>query len=195
MIETVRLLEDGMQKRLSSFIGHELIAYEAYIMFEDPDQVYKSIRLEFDNGSLLMQNVHEAIPIGPEGNPEELAVLTLLKDDGRELWHPAGKHTTRKSGIDLLPNDIYLVVDTVNLTKGDIPVNKLKQVQAIVFREGGRLIAFDRDIWFDEYLNIREGADIDTLVRDTSADWSEEPPFDYVFTRDIVSLAMGGKIV
>ena len=65
-------------------------------------------------------------------------------------------------------------------------------MQAVVFRVGGRLLAVDRDVWFDEYLTVREGADLDALVRDASGDWDEEPPFGYRFTRDVLSLAMGG---
>lgn len=192
MIETVRLLDDGSQRMLRSFLGWTLESYEAYIMFEDPDQVYKTARLDFGGCGFLIQNKHQSIPIGPDGNLEEVSVLELIPDDGRELWCPSSKTITRKTGIELTIDDIYLVVDTPELAKGDIPVNKLKLVQAIVFRQGGRLLAFDRDIWFDEYITIREGADIDKLVRDTEGDWHEEPPYSYRFTRDIISLAMGG---
>ena len=192
MIETVRLLDDSSQRLLRSFIGWTLESYEAYIMFEDPDQVYKTLRLDFGGAGFLIQNMHESIPLGPSGESEEVSVLSILPEDGRELWCPGNKTITRKKDIELTIDDIYLVVDTVELTKGDIPVNKLKLVQAIVFRQGGRLIAFDRDIWFDEYLTVREGADIDRLVRDTTGDWQEEPPYGYCVTRDIISLAMGG---
>ena len=192
MIETVRLLDDSSQRMLRSFIGWTLESYEAYIMFDNPDQVYKTVRLDFGGAGFLIQNKHESIPIGPGGDMEEISILSIEPDDGRELWCPSSKTITRKTGVELTVDDIYLVVDTPELTKGDIPVNKLKLIQAIVFRQGGRLFAIDRDIWFDEYLTIREGADIDALVRDAAGDWHEEPPYDYHFTRDIISLAMGG---
>lgn len=192
MIETVRLLDDNSQRMLRSYLGWTLESYEAYIMFNNPDQVYKTIRLDFGGCGFLIQNKHQRLPLGPQGELEEVSVLELMPDDGRELWCPASKKITRKTGVELYIDDIYLVVDTAQLTCGDIPVNKLKLVQAIVFRQGGRLLAFDRDVWFDEYITVREGADIDRLVRDAAGDWHEEPPYGYKFTRDIISLAMGG---
>ena len=193
MIETVRLFDDASSALLKSLLGRQTLrAYEAYIMVENPDHIYKTLRLEFDSVSLLLRNAHQRVPMGPQGAEEELAVLTLEEDDGRELWHPRGKCVTRKVGVDLTPDDVYLVIDTAQLRKGSIPVNTLKLVQAVVFREGGRLLAVDRDVWFDEYLTVREGADLDALVRDASGDWDEEPPFGYRFTRDVLSLAMGG---
>lgn len=194
MIETVRLFGDTATQLLKQLIGRaRLHAFEAYIMAESPDRVYKTLRLEFEGGpSLLLSNAHQRIPLGPACEEEEVAVLTLEEDDGRTLWHPRGRHTTRKVGIDLVPDDIYLVVDTAQLCKGSIPVNKLKLVQAVVLREGGRLLAIDRDVWFDEYLTLQEGAELDALVRDASGDWHEDPPFGYRFTRDVLSLAMGG---
>lgn len=194
MIETVRLFDDTATQLLKQLIGRaRLNAFEAYIMAESPDRAYKTLRLEFEGGpSLLLSNAHQRIPLGPACEEEEVAVLTLEEDDGRTLWHPRGRHTTRKVGIDLVPDDIYLVVDTAQLCKGSIPVNKLKLVQAVVLREGGRLLAIDRDVWFDEYLTLQEGAELDALVRDASGDWHEDPPFGYRFTRDVLSLAMGG---
>lgn len=192
MIETTRLLEDESMALLRSFLGETLDFFEAYIMFEGPDQVYKTVRIGTGKRTALITNAHQSIPVGPHGELEEVAVMTLGKDHGEELWCPSRKQVTRKVGVGLHVDDIYLVVDTPELTRGDIPVNKLKYLQAIVFRQGGRLIAFDRDIWFDEYITIREGFDIDSLVRDAAGDWHEEPPYGYRFTRDVISLAMGG---
>ena len=194
VIETVRLFDDTATTLLKQLIGRaRLHAYEAYIMVEGPDHIYKTLRLEFEGGpNLLLRNAHQSIPLGAGGQEEEVAVLTLEQDDGRTLWHPRGKHSTRKVGVDLFPDDIYLVVDTAQLCKGRIPVNKLKLVQAVVFWEAGRLLAIDRDVWFDEYLTLREGASLDSLVRDASGDWHEDPPLGYRFTRDVLSLAMGG---
>lgn len=194
MIETTRLLDDASQRALHKLLGKTLTAYEAYIMFEGPDQIFKTLRLEFGEQSYLLSNAHHSIPLGPQANLEEVSIMEMQPDDGRELWCPTGKRITRKHGVDLRIDDIYLVVDTAALTKGDIPVNKLKLTQAIVFREGARLFAIDRDIWFDEYLTIREGIDLDAIVRDVEGDWSEEPPYGYNFTRDIISIAHGARV-
>ncbi len=194
MIETTRLLDDTAQQALHALLGKTFTAYEAYIMFEGPDQVFKTLRLEFGDKRYLLSNEHMSIPLGPDASLEEVSVLSMLPDDGRELWYPSNKQIMRKVGVDLRIDDIYLVVDTIELTKGDIPVNKLKLTQAVVFREGARLLAIDRDIWFDEYLTIREGMDLDILIRDAKGDWSEEPPFGYKFTRDVISLALGVRV-
>lgn len=194
MIETTRLLDDASQRALHGLLGKTLTAYEAYIMFEGPDQIFKTLRLEFGDEGYLISNAHCSIPLGPKAELEEVSVMQMEPDDGRELWCPSGKDILRKHGVDLRIDDIYLVVDTAELTRGDIPVNKLKLTQAIVFREGARLFAVDRDIWFDEYLTIREGIDLDALVRNTEGDWSEEPPFGYKFTRDIISIALGTRV-
>ena len=194
MIETTRLLDDNAQRALHKLLGKTLTAYEAYIMFENPDQVFKTLRLEFGDKSYLLTNEHLSIPLGPEGSLEEVSVLSMQADDERALWCPSNKQIMRKVGVDLRIDDIYLVVDTIELTKGDIPVNKLKLTQAVAFREGVRLLAIDRDIWFDEYLTIREGMDLDILIRDAKGDWSEEPPYGYKFTRDVISLALGVRV-
>lgn len=192
MIETIKLFDDASLRLLRSFLGWTLEGYEAYVMFEEPDQVYKRVRLDFGGGiGFDLVNEHQSIVMGPEASTEDVSILGIEERGPEKLWCPRGKQTTRRA-LDLYVDDILLVVDTARLTKGSIPVNKLKLVQALVFRSGGQLVVFDRDIWFDEYLTVRQGVDVDALVRDNEGDWEAEPPFGYTFERDLISLAHGG---
>ena len=66
-------------------------------------------------------------------------------------------------------------------------------MQAAAFEnEDGGLLAFDRDIWSDEYLAVRRGPSVSTTTRDFRADWVAEPPYGYEFGRNILRLTNPG---
>lgn len=192
MIETVKLFDDASTRLLNSFLGWTLESYTAYIPIEEPDYAYKRVRLDFGGGiGFDLVNEHESITVGEDSRSEEMSVMRLEDCGPEEIWRPKGKQLTTRT-LDFYVDDILFVVDTTCLMKGDILANKLKLVQAVVLRSGGQLITFDRDIFFDENIIIRQGFDVDAMVRDCEGDWEAEPPYGYTFTRELISLAHGG---
>ena len=105
-----------------------------------------------------------------------------------ELWTPPGKHVTRvECGFQMA--DVLVVVDTALLSKGSRRLIDFKWVQAVIVEsEDGGLLAFDRDIWSDEYLTVNRGESVSTTTRDFRADWVAEPPYGYEFGRNILRL-------
>lgn len=198
IVDTGRQLDDAALGLLKSCIGQQLVSYEAYCPF-DASNIYASARLTFDKASLRISNRHEPIVLGADYTEEELAVLSVLPDDGAPLWHPAGKELSTVS-LDLLVEDVLVVVDTMLLSRGSRLINKLVLVQAIAFEthldgsgepDSLELVAFDRDIWSDEYLNVRRGPKISAVTRDHRADYIAEPPFAYRFGRTVMRLSSG----
>lgn len=190
MLEQSKQFDDATIRLLRSTLGHTLESYEAYCPF-GAGNVYKTARLHFDAFDLDLVNAHEPIPLGPDYQEEELAILNADLADGsaRPLWHPAGRELSAVP-LDIQVNDVLVVVDTILLSKGSRRLNKLKLAQAVVFEdEGGLLTAFDRDIWSDEYLTVRTGEKISTTTRDFRGDYVAEPPYQYQFGREILRLS------
>ena len=202
MIETVQLFDDDTTRMLRSFIGWTIESAQGYLLATDPDQAHKRIRLDLGGITIDVVNEHDSLCIGPGRVCEDVAVMRAEEDSPASIWHPRGKELTRRE-FQLTIDDIYTVVDTVILSKGSIRKNKLKQVQALVFRGGDELLIIDRDIWFDENLVIKwvtipsEGGyifedqiyeAIEDAVRPCAGDWAAEPPLSYEFDRQISSI-------
>lgn len=85
---------------------------------------------------------------------------------------------------------VLVVVDTAVLAKGSRKMIDFRWVQAVLFEnEEGELLAFDRDIWSDEYLTVRRGESVSTTTRDFRPDWIAEPPYGYSYGRTILRLS------
>ena len=189
MIDTGRQFDSTTMELLSSCRGHALESFEAYLPFGDDEHLYKTARLHFDDLALDVSNVHEPIVVGPDYAEEPFAIMSLSPASAHELWRPAGKEL-RTVELGFPVHDVLVVIDTALLSKGSRRLNRLKLVQAILFEnETGELVAFDRDIWSDEYLAARRGTSVSTTTRDFRADFVAEPPYSYAFGRDIVRLS------
>lgn len=187
LIEINRQFDDAMLDLLRSCIGRELVAYEGYCLEGDDDHIYKTARLVFDGFEIDLVNEHETLALGPEFVEEQVAILRARPAKG-VLWTPPGKPVTRvECGFQVA--DILVVVDTALLSRGSRRLIDFRWVQAVIVEnEDGSLLAFDRDIWSDEYLAVRRGASVSTTTRDFRPDWVAEPPFGYAFGRSILRL-------
>ena len=203
MIEAVNIFDDATVRMLRSYIGWSIESVEGYLLAEGPDQAYKRVRLDLGGVTIDLVNEHQELCIGPGRVSDNIAVLRAEENDGAKLWAPRGKELTRRA-LDFYIDDILMVHDTVILSKGSIKKNKVKLVQAVIFRNGDELLAFDRDIWFDENIIVRTATvppyaegfitedDIHEaalgMLRDCAGDWAEEPPYSYEFSRDLLSV-------
>lgn len=187
LIEIGRQFDDATLALLRSCIGRELVAYEGYCLDGESDHIYKTARLVFDGFAVDLVNEHETLALGPDFIEEEVAILRAEPATG-ELWTPPGKHVSRvECGFQVA--DMLVVVDTALLAKGSRKLIDFKWVQAVLLEhEDGALLAFDRDIWSDEYLAVRRGPGVSTTTRDFRADWVAEPPYGYEFGRTILRL-------
>lgn len=187
LIEISRQFDDAALALLRSCIGRELVAYEGYCLDGESDHIYKTARLVFDGFAIDLVNEHETLALGPDFIEEEVAILRAESAKG-ELWTPSGKHVSRvECGFQVA--DVLVVVDTALLVKGSRRLIDFKCVQAVLIEsEDGGLLAFDRDIWSDEYLTVNRGPSISTTTRDFRADWVAEPPYGYEFGRSILRL-------
>lgn len=192
MVDTGRQFDDQALELLRGLKGKTLHGYTAYCPF-DARNIYAAARLDFGGFALDVVNRHERIVLGADYAEEELAVMNVREADGTPLWHPKGKNLTEVAlGFEV--SDVLVVVDTMLLSKGSRRINKLVLVQALVFEtqcsDGSvQLTAFDRDIWSDEYLNVRCGAKVSAITRDHRADYIAEPPFSYQFGRNVMRLS------
>lgn len=191
LIEIGRQFDDATLALLRSCIGRELVAYEGYCLDGESDHIYKTARLVFDGFAVDLVNEHETLALGPDFVEEEVAILRAEPAKG-ELWTPPGKHVTRvECGFQVA--DMLVVVDTALLAKGSRKLIDFKWVQAVLLEhEDGGLLAFDRDIWSDEYLAVRRGPSVSTTTRDFRPDWVAEPPYGYEFGRTILRLTNPG---
>lgn len=189
LMEISRLFDDAALALLRSCSGRELVAYEGYCL--EGDHVYKTARVLFDGFAVDLVNEHEPLAVGPDYAEEEVAILRAEPAKG-ELWTPPGKHATRvECGLQVA--DVLVVVDTALLAKGSRRLIDFRWVQAVLFEdEDGGLLAFDRDIWSDEYLDVRTGPSVSTTTRDFRPDWVAEPPYGYEFGRTVVRLSSPG---
>lgn len=188
-LDSGKQLDEVALRLLSDCRGRVLESFEAYAPFDDPNHVYKVTRLHFEGLDLDISNVHEPVAIGPDYAEEPFAVLSIAESDEQALWSPAGRDITQVA-TSFEVNDVITVVDTVLLTKGSRRLMRLKLTQAVLFENpAGELLAFDRDIWSDEYLAVRRGRSVSTTTRDFRADFVAEPPFAYSFGRDIIRLS------
>ncbi len=191
LIEISRQFDDAALALLRSCIGRELVAYEGYCLDGESDHIYKTARLVFDGFAIDLVNEHETLALGPDFIEEEVAILRAESAKG-ELWTPSGKHVSRvECGFQVA--DMLVVVDTALLAKGSRKLIDFRWVQAVIIEsEDGGLLAFDRDIWSDEYLTVNRGPSISTMTRDFRADWVAEPPHGYEFGRSILRLTNPG---
>lgn len=191
LIEISRQFDDATLALLRSCVGRELVAYEGYCLDGESDHIYKTARLVFDGFAVDLVNEHETLALGPEFVEEEVAILRAEPAKG-ELWTPPGKRVTRvECGFQVA--DMLVVVDTALLAKGSRKLIDFRWVQAVLIEhEDGGLLAFDRDIWSDEYLAVRRGTSVATTTRDFRADWVAEPPYGYTFGRSILRLTNPG---
>lgn len=187
LIEIGRQFDDAALALLRSCIGRELVAYEGYCLDGESDHIYKTARLVFDGFAVDLVNEHETLALGPDFVEEEVVILRAEPAKG-ELWTPPDKHVTRvECGFQVA--DVLVVVDTALLSKGSRRLIDFKWVQAVIIEsEDGGLLAFDRDIWSDEYLTVNRGESVSTTTRDFRADWVAEPPYGYEFGRNILRL-------
>lgn len=188
LIEISRQLDDTSLDLLRSCMGNELLSYEGYCLEGEDDHFYKTARVVFDRFSIDLVNEHETFALGPEFIEEEVAILRVEPAEGR-LWAPLGK-TTKSVDCGFMVADVLVVVDEALLTKGSRRIIDFKWVQAVLFEnEDGGLLAFDRDIWSDEYITVRTGPSVSTTTRDFRPDWVAEPPYGYKFGRSILRLS------
>lgn len=188
LVEICRQFDDMTLALLRSCIGHELKSYSGYCLFDEADHIYKTARLEFDVFSIDLVNEHEELALGPEFIEEQVAILRVEETSGA-LWTPPGKEITCGSCKQFV-NDVLVVVDEALLAKGSRRIIDFKWVQAVLFEdEYGDLLAFDRDIWSDEYLTVRRGPSVSVTTRDFRSDWIAEPPYDYKYGRTIMRLS------
>lgn len=188
LIEISRQFDDASLALLRSCLGRELVGFEGYSLEADGEHFYKTVRLHFDDKALDLVNEHEEHALGPDFIEEQVAILRVEPASG-EIWTPAGKHaTTVECHVQVA--DILVVVDQALLTKGSRRMIDFKWVQAVLIeKEDGGYLAFDRDIWSDEYINVVEGPSIATTTRDFRPDWVAEPPYSYKFSRNIIRLS------
>jgi len=195
IVDTGRQFDDQTLSLLRDLLGQTLHGYTAYCPFDERN-IYATARLDFGDHALDLSNRHEKIVLGPDYDEEDLAILTLQQSEGTPLWHPKGKQLTEVA-LGITVDDVLVVVDTMLLSKGSRRLNKLVLVQAIAFEssdlagEDGapQLLAFDRDIWSDEYLNVTRGPKISAVTRDHRGDYVVEPPYSYQFGRNIIRLS------
>ena len=187
MLDTGRQFDEHTNALLRSCIGQVLVGYDAFVMFDNPVQIYKTARLDFGEFKLDITNSHETIVLGPENNEEQVAIMSVAPASDRALWCPSGKSITRKL-VDAPIIDVLVAIDTVLLRKGSLRKNRFKYVQSVIFQTWDYKISFDRDIWEDEYLIARIGEAYPELMRDCEPDWAAEPPFSYEYEREVVSL-------
>lgn len=188
LIEISRQFDDMALELLRSCAGRELVSYEGYRLDGTSEQFYKTIRLNFEGLSLDLVNEHETLALGPEFTEEQVAILRVQEAQD-ELWAPPGKRVdTIACGMQVA--DVLVVVDTAVLAKGSRKMIDFRWVQAVLFEnEEGELLAFDRDIWSDEYLTVRRGESVSTTTRDFRPDWIAEPPYGYSYGRTILRLS------
>ncbi len=188
LIEISKQFDDMTLALLRSCIGHELVAHEAYCLHGEGENIYKTARLVFDGFSIDLINEHEELVVGPEYAEEQVAILRAEPSSG-ELWVPSGKTITHVAH-NMLVNDVLVVVDEALLSRGSRRLIDFKWAQTVLFEdEYGDLLAFDRDIWSDEYMTVRRGPSVSMTTRDFRADWVAEPPYDYKFGRTILRLS------
>lgn len=188
LIEIGRQFDDMTLALLRSCIGLTLHAYSGYCLFGQDDHIYKAARLEFDGFDLDLVNEHEEMALGPEFKEEQVAILRVQVAKG-EVWTPPGKALTRVA-CNFEVADVLVVIDEALLAKGSRQLIDLKCVQAVLFEnEHGDLLAFDRDIWSDEYLSVRCGSSIAATTHDFRPDWLAEPPYGYTYSRTVQRLS------
>lgn len=188
LIEISRQFDDAALDLLRSCIGRELVAYEGYCLEGERDHIYKAARIVFDDLSVDLVDEHETLALGPDFVEEQVAILRVQLAKG-ELWTPPGKGVSRVD-CGFMVADVLVVVDAALLAKGSRKLIDFRWVQAVLFEnEDGSLLAFDRDIWSDEYLTVRTGPSVATTTRDFRPDWVAEPPYDYEFGRSILRLS------
>jgi hypothetical protein len=190
MLNQGRQFDDATIRLLRRCGGRELLSYEGFSPFGDERHIYKTVRLHFDGGLVIdLVNAHEPIVVGAEYAEEQFAILSASESDGHAIWTPPEKRVFAEP-VGLQVNDVLVVVDTMLLSKGSRRLNQIKLAQAVLFEdEDGGLLAFDRDIWSDEYLSIREGAKVSETTRDFRPDFVAEPPYSYQFKREILRLS------
>lgn len=188
LIEISRQFDDMALELLRSCIGRELVSYEGYCLDGDgDDHIYKTARLIFDGFAIDLVNEHETLALGPEFVEEEVALLRVEPAQGT-VWTPPGKQVS-VTPVGMQVADILVVVDTAVLAKGSRKMIDFRWVQAVILEdEDGGLLAFDRDIWSDEYLTVRRGPSVATTTRDFRPDWIAEPPYGYSYGRNILRL-------
>lgn len=188
LMEISKQFDDATLELLRSCIGNELLSYEGYCLDGEADHIYKTARVVFDRFALDLVNEHETLALGPEFIEEEVAILRAEPAQG-ELWAPPGKSTTTVE-CGFFVSDVLVVVDSALLSKGSRRMIDFKWVQAVLFEnEDGGLLAFDRDIWSDEYFTVRAGESVSVTTRDFRPDWVAEPPYGYEFGRSILRLS------
>lgn len=188
LIEISRQFDDASLELLRSCIGNELCAYEGYCLEGETDHFYKTVRVVFDRFAVDLVNEHEVLALGPDFIEEEVAILRAEPAEG-ELWTPPGRGA-KHVDCGFMVSDVLVVVDTALLSKGSRRMIDFKWVQAVLFEnEDGGLLAFDRDIWSDEYITARTGSSVATTTRDFRPDWVAEPPYGYDFGRSILRLS------
>lgn len=188
LVEIGRQFDDTTLAALRSCIGHDLRSYSGYCLLDEAEHVYKTARLTFDGFELDLVNEHEEMAIGPEFNEEQVAILHVQPAKG-EVWVPPGKALTHVT-CDFAISDVLVVIDEALLAKGSRRLIDFKCVQAVLFEDAdGNLIAFDRDIWSDEYLSVRRGQSVSSTTHDFRPDWLAEPPYGYTYSRTIQRLS------
>lgn len=189
MLDQGRQFDDATIRLLRRSMGRTLLSYEGFSPFGDPRHLYKTARLHFDGLDLDLRNAHEPLVVGPGFDEEQFAVLAADESPELPVWAPQGRRVFAES-VGLQVNDVLVVVDTALLSKGSRRLNRIKLAQAVVFEdEDGGLLAFDRDVWSDEYLSVREGARVSAVTRDFRPDFVAEPPFAYAFKREVLRLS------
>ena len=192
LIEISKQFDDTTLRAFRSCIGHVLVSCDAYCLNGESEHIYKTARLNFDAFSIDLINEHEELVLGPEYTEEQVAILSAGLPSG-DLWTPPGKGITHAE-YNMLVNDVLIVIDEALLTRGSRRLIDFKWTQAVLFEdEFGGLLAFDRDIWSDEYITVRRGPSIATTTRDFRPDWVAEPPYEYKFGRSILRLSKPGN--
>ena len=168
-----KVLSDVQQKLLASYIGANLLGYEA--VFAGPNLAWNTVRVHTSRGSFDIHCFLEALPVNDDGDTDEFGILSVCESDDSllEVDDISADTTSLEIGKEIV--DVGIVTNTLDSFYDNEQLVHRENVQAVFFElDDGSFMVLDREVWFEETLTIKQGHNLESLIYDDSESWEND---------------------
>ncbi len=185
MLEGNYTLGSETHDLIQSRIGVELDSVQGYALFEQSGGTMfaQVVRLCF-NDDVQIDVRNALIPINIVNDVrEDIGVLSVEPSAG-DIWHPEDQDIARIC-INQKVLGIALVNDHDIISCENKTLNELSFTQAIAFDLGESLLVLDKDSFTEDFILLRSGTNINSLVKDCDGSWYEGENITDQYFREI----------
>lgn len=192
MFEIDKRLQPTELELLQELVGSTIVRMDA-VLVDNDNSAWNTVRIHTKRGAVDISNLLEELPLNDEGDTEEYAVMSVAAAPDKILVVDAITADTSVCFVNQVVSGVLLAEGRVKtFYKGELLTDRT-YTQAVILRlSDDSYLVFDKEVWFEEIITIKQGENLAELLYDESPDWEddleEKPDTHFELTRALVEL-------